>query len=105
LPSHPVATIPELVNYNAQTPPVSANAGAWSTPWTTGSFPTVSASNVTIGPRVLKVYVLPSSVTTTSQFDTYVSNSANPIYASTTLNVTLTPGAQTINLVLPHYSP
>jgi prepilin-type N-terminal cleavage/methylation domain-containing protein len=100
---NPVATDPLLVNYN--------NAGVWNTPWT-GQFPNPlnpnpTYSNITIGPRLLKVYVLPASVTTVSAFNSYVNSASttNAIYASTTLNVTLVPGTQTINLVLPHYSP
>jgi prepilin-type N-terminal cleavage/methylation domain-containing protein len=96
-----VGTDPMLVDYN--------NGGTWNTPWS-GQFiisasSTPAYSNVTIGPRVLKVYLLPATVQTASQFNTYVSNAANPIYTTSTLNVTLVGGTQTINLVLPHYSP
>jgi len=101
-----------------QTPPVadvayfveSASGSSYPYTWASSylSF-SISGSNVTIGPRVLKVYVLPPKAvvggTTAAQFKTYISNSANTVYATTTLNVTLTPGSQTINLVLPHYSP
>jgi prepilin-type N-terminal cleavage/methylation domain-containing protein len=78
----------------------------------TGQF---SIPQVTIGPRVLKVYLLPATVVHAGKgsdltyFANYVINAAtdinNPIYASAALNVTLVPGSQTINLVLPHYSP
>jgi prepilin-type N-terminal cleavage/methylation domain-containing protein len=64
-----------------------------------------SYTNVTVGPRVIKVYVLPASVTSVSGFRSAVSGGTYTSNPSTTLNVTLTPGAQTINLVLPHYSP
>ena len=108
---NPVADVPQLVA-------ITNSSGAWVTPGTSslaipysGQF-SISASNVTIGPRVLKAYLLPDSITTLNDFTSYVQNatSATPastpgIYAESTLNVTLTGGAQTINLVLPHYSP
>ena len=76
---------------------------------TTGTFPlatapftyTISGSKVTIGPRVLKAYVLPATVTT---FNSAAVTSA--LAVSPPLNVTVTGGGQTVpNLVLPHYSP
>jgi prepilin-type N-terminal cleavage/methylation domain-containing protein len=108
---NPVGTDPLLVNYNTAGVTGTANSGAWDTPWT-GQFPNSQISNptysnITIGPRVLKVYVLPYSVQTVSQFNACVNapTTITPIYATTTLNVTLVPGTQTIDLALPHYSP
>jgi prepilin-type N-terminal cleavage/methylation domain-containing protein len=122
---NPVGTDPVLLDYNTETPTLTTqNTGAWNSPWT-GQF-TISAnsvpaySNVTIGPRVLKVYVLPSTVINASgsadatYFNYYISKATSsnysiavsyPIYATSTLNVTLVGGTQTINLALPHYSP
>ena len=107
---NPVVDIPVLVG-NA----TSSTLGA---PWTgtyTGNFlisgiVSVGTSTVgppTIGPRILKVYVLPYTVTTPSAFLSYVRSAtvSNPIYLTSTLNVTLVGGSQTINLALPHYSP
>jgi prepilin-type N-terminal cleavage/methylation domain-containing protein len=94
---NPVADVPILV--------ATANAsGAWAAAYPSGAATPysgqflISASNVTIGPRVLKVYVAPASDTT------FASVVSSALY-TTTLNVTLVPGTQTINLVLPHYSP
>jgi hypothetical protein len=118
LPSTPVGDDPWLVAVGSGTtwtnyydingtdtpgPSGSAYSGLFAIPATDTSPYTA----VTIGPRVLKVYVLPASVTTPAAFTSCVSNptATNPIYATSTLNVTLVPGTQTINLALPHYSP
>ncbi|MGA3068374.1 MAG: type II secretion system protein [Tepidisphaeraceae bacterium] len=94
---NPVADVPILV--------ATANTGGvWAASYPSGAPITysgqfsISASNVTIGPRVLKVYVAPAS-------DTTFANVVSSALYTTTLNVTLVPGTQTINLVLPHYSP
>jgi prepilin-type N-terminal cleavage/methylation domain-containing protein len=93
----------------------SAYSGYFAIPATDTSVSPYTA--VTIGPRVLKVYVLPATVVNptgsdATAFNYYVAKATNtttaasyPIYATSTLSVTLVPGTQTINLVLPHYSP
>jgi prepilin-type N-terminal cleavage/methylation domain-containing protein len=56
---------------------------------------------VTIGPRVLRAYVVPASVTTWGPAAVSAAYVASP-----PLNVVVTGGGQTVpNLVLPHYSP
>ena len=94
---NPVADVPILV--------ATANtSGVWAASYPSGVATayngqfSISASNVTIGPRVLKVYVAPASATT------FAGAVSSALY-TTTLNVTLVGGTQTINLVLPHYSP
>jgi len=68
------------------------------------------SGNVTIGPRVIKAYVVNSSmVTSVATFRSNANStpgSAGPVYAVATLNVTAAGGAQAVpDLVLPHYSP
>jgi hypothetical protein len=101
------------------------NGPLWTVPASTGSYTgqfILYGTNVTIGPRVLKVYVLPATVTKPyaapptvdpTAFNYYVQhartatlpNSTFPIYATSTVNVTLVGGSQTVNLTLPHYTP
>jgi prepilin-type N-terminal cleavage/methylation domain-containing protein len=97
---HPVAAVSTLVGFDNGGVLVNAVNNSYQTPnpWT-GQF-TISASNVTIGPRVLKLY-LAAHQSGTPSFSTALSSTL----ASTTLNVTLVPGTQTIDLVLPHYAP
>jgi prepilin-type N-terminal cleavage/methylation domain-containing protein len=113
---NPVADVPVLVGTGSAGPSWvnyyngSISAGsAYS-----GQF-VMTAANITIGPRVLKVFVLPATVNTASgsgptAFNFYVQHARTapatyPIYATSTTNVTLVGGAQTVSLVLPHYSP
>jgi prepilin-type N-terminal cleavage/methylation domain-containing protein len=60
---------------------------------------TFTGSKITIGPRVLKVYVIPSVYTS------FNSAAVSAAYVVSSLNVTATGGNQTVNLVLPHYQP
>jgi prepilin-type N-terminal cleavage/methylation domain-containing protein len=105
---NPVTDDPYLVDYSTES--------AWNSPWSGQYFisanSTPAYTNVTIGPRVLKVYVLPATVVNATgnnrtDFTYYVKNATTsfPIYATSTVNVNLVGGAQTINLTLPHYSP
>jgi prepilin-type N-terminal cleavage/methylation domain-containing protein len=84
-----VASVVEVpVEVYSTTPPIAT---------TTWSF----AVSGTIGPRVLRAYVLPSTVVT---FNAAAVSSAYLISAP--LTITATGGAQTLpNIVLPHYSP
>ena len=70
----------------------------------------LSNPNITVGPRVLKAYVVNASVNNVATFRTAITlppnPAAGPVYFVSALNVTVTSGAQTApNLVLPHYSP
>jgi len=71
---------------------------------------TDGSGNVTIGPRVLKAYVVNSSVVTAvASFRANAGSApspAGPVYLVSTMNVTAIGGGQTVpDLVLPHYSP
>jgi hypothetical protein len=74
---------------------------------------TLSNAKITVGPRVLKAYVVDATVITDATSfrlkaasSVNYSASAGPIFFTTTLNLAVTSGSQTApNLVLPHYSP
>ena len=71
---------------------------------------TLSDPKITIGPRMLKAYVLDGSVVTNSTtFRAAVAHAPDPllgpVFFVSALNITATGGGQTVpNLVLPHYS-
>jgi prepilin-type N-terminal cleavage/methylation domain-containing protein len=110
---NPVVDLPVEI-YNASPPSGAAVNYNWQfvmsglayTPPVTLPPASVVDSRVTIGPRVLKAYVFPSSVYTVATFRSAVSTGSPAAYAVATLNFTANSGPQTVpNLVLPHYSP
>ncbi|MGA2500860.1 MAG: prepilin-type N-terminal cleavage/methylation domain-containing protein [Tepidisphaeraceae bacterium] len=67
-------------------------------------------TRISIGPRVLKAYVVDSSRVNSANFANQVAlppnSTTGPVYFTSTLNVTATGGSQTVpDLVLPHYNP
>ena len=78
-----------------------ADNASWAAAVANGFQFSLSGSDVTIGPRVLRVYVLPN---TTAAFNTAAVLSAYAMSAPMT--VTVTGGSQSLpNIVLPHYLP
>jgi len=60
---------------------------------------TLSDARLTIGPRVIKAYVIPST------FTTFNGTAVSAALAVSSQNVTLVGGNQSVNLILPHYMP
>jgi prepilin-type N-terminal cleavage/methylation domain-containing protein len=105
---NPDGTVSQVPVEIADQGAASGSALYWPSTRTSFSFTisSITNNNVTIGPRVLRAYILPAN--TSSFTSTTISSlgSGQPFIESQPLPVTVTGGYQTVpTLVLPHYAP